>query len=394
MRKARLFKSAVLLAMFLALLAQASGIFNIGMGLPAASGELTTSLTSLPFMVYILTGLALSFLLPVLTPIQASLLTFIAVLPPAHSSYLNIAYSNELPIEYQLFTILVLFVLNVLIAYFDETRSKQAILNTFRHYVPPDVVNEICRNPDQITLDGEARELTIMFCDLKNFSGVAEELNPKQLTILLNEYFTAMSRILHKHGATIDKYIGDSIMAFWGAPLAQPDHASRAVHAAFDMQTESRRLIEDFKRRGWPAPEMCIGINTGLVNVGNMGSEFRISYTVIGDAVNIASRLQGLTRDYLVPIIVSQSTKVLVTDVAFRLLDEVRVRGKHNKTSIFEPVVLLTGIEPAVQSKLEMHKKAITALEKGEIETAKQLFKRLQSVYPKDLYYEFMLKRI
>jgi adenylate cyclase len=150
----------------------------------------------------------------------------------------------------------------------------------------------------------------------------------------MNEFLTAMTRVIHHHRGTIDKYMGDSVMAFWGAPLATPDHARRAVLAALDMQEEMNRLNGRFAERGWPRLRLGIGINTGQMSVGNMGSEFRMAYTVMGDAVNLASRLEGLTRECGVGIIASEFTRDEVPEVRFMELGRTDVRGREGPVTI------------------------------------------------------------
>ena len=342
------------------------------------------------FIVLLLTGITLSVLLPLLTPMQASILTFIAIMPPVYLDYSNPVRNTLLPMEYSLLTILILYVFNVLISYFIETHLKQRLINTFSQYIPPHLVSELIRQPEAISLEGESRRLTIFFCDLQNFTGVAEQLNPKQLTHLLNEYFNVMTEILFKHGATIDKYIGDSIMSFWGAPIANEDPEIRSVLAAIEMDTAIRRLSEEFIRKGWPGPSMGIGINTGTANVGNMGSKYRITYTAVGDAVNLAARLEKLTRKYQVPIIISEFTRNELRGILCREIDTVKVRGKLNKTRIFQPLCT-DDASDALKSKLEMHNVALQHYYLNEKDKAKSLFKELYDMDKEDRYYLAML---
>jgi len=316
-------------------------------------------LISVDVVAFILVGVLLSALLPVLSPITASGLTFLCMLVPFAISYYLPAQNALIPMEYSLLTILIIYIFNVLISYFVEVQAKQALVQTFSQYVPPEVATEISRHPDRISMDGEAKRLTVFFSDLQNFTSVSEQLNPKQLAMLLNEYFTAMTEVLYGHGATIDKYIGDSIMAFWGAPFPQEDHAARAIRASFDMHREIKRLCETFVSRGWPAPDMSIGINTGMMNVGNMGSKYRIAYTVVGDAVNLASRVEHLTRTYRVPTIVTESTMKEADDFIYREVDTVQVRGKHNQTRIFTPICHKDDVNETLARELEHHNIAL-----------------------------------
>ena len=330
-------------------------LFNMGAGQGFAIPDIVFSSA---FIVLLITGIVLSLLLPVLNLIQASLLTAVASMLQLYVAYASTA-NSLLPIEYCLLTILMLYAVNVLISYFRETVMKQKIVDVFGQYIPPQLVAEISKHPENLNMKGESKYLTVFFCDLKNFTGISEQLNPKQLARLLNEYFTVMTEILYSHGATIDKYIGDSIMTFWGAPLTQEDHAKRAVLSSLDMQKEIENLSSSFIKRGWTGPTMGIGINTGMMSVGNMGSKYRITYTVVGDAVNLAARLETLTRSYHVPTIVSEITMKESEGILFRALDVVQVKGKHNTTKIFEPICKKSDANKALRNKLEQHQQAM-----------------------------------
>jgi len=361
---------------------------------PGGGLQLPPVARSTEFLLLTITGLLLCVGLPLLPPIAAALTTLAATIPFVLLGMSVSPIAAPLPMEFSILTIGVIFSVNVLIAYFQETRTKYQILNVFGQFVPPHVVQEIAKRPDQLNLEGEARRLTVFFCDLQDFSGVAEQLNPKQLTLLLNEYFTEMTDVLFRHGATIDKYIGDSIMAFWGAPLAQPDHARRSILAAFEMHRGIKRLAKDFVRRGWPGPTMGIGINTGMMNVGNMGSRYRISYTVIGDSVNLASRLETLTRVYRVPTIVSEYTREDCPDIAFRALDVVQVRGKHNRTRIYEPVCEKRELTGAMEAKLAQHERAMEYVFAEQWTEAGRIFQELRNADPTDQLYLALLRRV
>lgn len=361
--------------------------FFIGSKLLSQGGvDLTRIFTSLDIIAFLSIGIVLCILLPLLNPIQASALTFLCMLIPFFISYFLPMQNTLIPMEYSLLTILILYVFNVLISYFVEVHYKQAIVATFSQYVPPELANEISKQPDRINMDGEAKRLTVFFSDLQNFTSVSEQLNPKQLATLLNEYFTAMTEVLYRHGATIDKYIGDSIMAFWGAPFAQDDQAARSIRAAFEMHKEIISLCESFSNRGWPAPSMSIGINTGMMNVGNMGSKYRVAYTVVGDAVNLASRVEHLTRIYKVPTIVTESTMKEASEFIYRELDLVQVRGKHNHTKIYTPVCHQDEATDLVKKELEHHHIALNFYYEKRWEDAETRFEKLKNEYNNPYY--------
>lgn len=289
--------------------------------------------------------------------------------------------------EYSLLVMLMLFGMNVLLTYFSETQKKQKLINLFSRYVPPDIVDEVSKHPELIDLDGELKPLTIIFCDLKDFTGISEQLNPKQLVSMLNSYFTTLSVILYQYGATIDKYIGDSVMAFWGAPIAHEDHAQRAVLAALDMHKALVELKKELITQGLPATDMGVGINSGLVNVGNMGSIYRLNYTVIGDAVNLSSRFERLTRVYQIPTIVGEETMQGAKDVAFRELDTVVVKGRSHNVRIYQPICRLDELTESQSSNLESY--YAKDFEKAEI-----LFKQLATESEAEAYYRYMLEKV
>lgn len=407
LKKARenLVQTLLVLIVFLVFLSSGSGLLDFGFHSTGAvrlhtdlfgiSGfALPPVVKSIQFIVLLLTGMVLTVALPMLNPIAASLLTLGATIPTLVLGFHDGGGHVLLPMEFALLTILVIFGVNVLLSYFRLTHSRSEMIGVFRQYIPPQLVDEISRNPDQVSLEGDARRLTVFFCDLQHFSGVAEQLNPKQLATLLNEYFTDMTEVLFRHGATIDKYIGDSIMAFWGAPLAVPDHATRAVLAAFEMHKVIERLAAGFVRRGWPGPTMGIGINTGMMNVGNMGSKYRIAYTVVGDAVNLASRLESLTRTYSVPTIVGEATRSECTGVVFRTLDIVQVRGKHNRTRIYQPVCLESDMSDALRDKLERHEQAVELYLEGQHGKAESALESLRAESPDDEFYLAILRKL
>ncbi len=303
------------------------------------------------FLLLALIGLLLSFSLPQMEPIPASLLTIACTVLPVYLVYSGILDTTILPLEYYLLTILMLFVVNVLISYYTYSHQRQQIINTFSHYVPAEVVNELCRNPGSFSLEGESRELTVLFADLVNFTSIAETLEPRELTQLINRHFDLVTNILLEHQATIDKYIGDSIMAFWGAPLAQDNHTENAVAAAFAIQDAVNNTGSNLDRDNLTRLEIRIGLNRGIMNVGNIGSYKRASYTVIGDAVNVASRLERLTREYKVPIIVSESVAKAAPNYVFRHLDSITLRGRQDFINIYQPLYRTSEINDLISSQ-------------------------------------------
>lgn len=259
-----------------------------------------------------------------------------------------------LPLASSLLLIAVLFTFIMSWGYFVEAQGKRTITRLFGQYVPPDLVDEMAAHPETVSMEGQSRELTVMFSDVRDFTSISEGLPATELSALMNAYLTAMTHIIHKHRGTIDKYIGDAIMAFWGAPVADADHARNALLTACDMRDDLARLADEFKARGWPALRIGIGIgiNTGMMSVGNMGSEFRMAYTVMGDAVNLGSRLESLSKNYGATILVSESVVETVPDFAYRCLDRVRVKGKLEPVRIYEPVGAADALDAATRHEL------------------------------------------
>jgi adenylate cyclase len=221
--------------------------------------------------------------------------------------------------------------------------------------VPPELVDRMAADPEKYNMEPRAAELTILFADVRGFTGISESLSPEELREYIDEYLTAMSAILRaRFKGTLDKYIGDAIMAFWGAPVEDPQHARNGVLAALHMQKECEVLNRKFAARGWPALRIGIGVNTGSVRVGDMGSRLRRAYTAMGDAVNVASRLEGRTSHYRVGILVGEATRDAVRDVVFREVDRIRVKGRDAAVAVSEPIGLAAEVTPQMREELRL----------------------------------------
>jgi adenylate cyclase len=248
-----------------------------------------------------------------------------------------------LPLASPLLLVLLIYVGTTVWAYIVEGRSRRSLARLFGTYVPPELVAEMARDPARYDMRAENRELTVMFCDMRNFTQVSERLAPEDVRGLVNRFFSSMTAAIRAQRGTLDKYIGDAIMAFWGAPLADAEHALHAVQAALAMAERLNALNADLLERGLPQIGVGIGLNTGVVCVGDMGSDIRRSYTVMGDAVNLASRIEALTRHYGVDILAGEATRLATPHTAgagFRWVevDRVRVKGKLQPVTLFTPV--------------------------------------------------------
>jgi adenylate cyclase len=261
--------------------------------------------------------------------------------------------------------------------YFVESRRKRRMSRLFGQYIPPAVVAELDASEAEISLEGESRDMTVLFSDVRGFTTLSEGLSPRELTRLMNELLTPLTRSIQSQRGTIDKYMGDAIMAFWGAPLPDADHTTHAVRAAFDMIEATARMRDEFSARGWPPVHIGVGISTGPMNVGNMGSQFRMAYTVLGDTVNLGSRLEGLTKQYGASIIVSAATAERVPSVLFRPVDLVRVKGKLEPVEIFEPVGLSANLPKGAIERVAAVTAMIHAYRRRRFAEALQLLEQL-----------------
>jgi len=291
--------------------------------------------------------------------------------------------------------ILLLFMLNMAYGFFVEARGMRQITGLFGQYVPPELVDEMARNPERFNMAPREQELTVLFSDVRGFTTISESLTPEDLSAYVNEYLTSMSLVIReRHRGTLDKYMGDAIMAFWGAPVADPRHARNAVLAALDMQSEARALNAKFKARGWPAFRIGIGVNSGVMRVGDMGSKIRRAYTVMGDAVNIASRLEGITKQYGADIIIGEGTRRLISGFVLRELDRVRVKGKDEPVAIFEPLGLEGQVDPARLDEIGLWNQALRLYRAQDWDTAELQLLNLRKRAPASDRHELFIERI
>jgi len=346
------------------------------------------------FVLLIIVAVCMALLLPLVSPLiaAASTLGFAGIIMAGTF----VAWNNNLilPLASPMLLIVLIFMLHMTYGFFIESRGKRQLANLFGQYIPPELVDEMSESPEEFSLDGENREMTVLFSDVRGFTTISEGMDPKELTQLMNALLTPMTRVIHKNRGTIDKYMGDAIMSFWGAPLADAEHARHALYAAMEMMDELKIMQADFKQRGWPAVNIGIGLNSGNMNVGNMGSEFRMAYTVLGDAVNLGARLEGLTKNYGVNIIVSESTKSEIPEFLFRELDLVRVKGKNEPVAIFEPVGHRNDVEKSITEELSAYRKALASFRAQSWDKAELDFFNLNRSYPDRYLYQVYLDRV
>ncbi|MRR14838.1 MAG: adenylate/guanylate cyclase domain-containing protein [Deltaproteobacteria bacterium] len=264
-----------------------------------------------------------------------------------------------------------------LIYYTTEGRQKVFIKNAFKQYLSPDVIEQIIAHPDRLKLGGERKMLSIFFSDLEGFTGISEGLDPEALTHLLNVYLTAMTDIIHEEGGTVDKYEGDAIIAFWNAPIEQPDHAARCVRAVLRCQEKLADMRPSLREKLGKDLKMRIGVNTGFAVVGNMGSHSRFDYTMIGDAVNLAARLEGINKQFGTYSLISQSTMEHMAGVfPVREVSRVAVVGRREPVVVYEPLPP-QAVDAAGQRRMKDFAAALALFYAGDFLRAKAGFSEL-----------------
>ncbi len=299
-----------------------------------------------------------------------------------------------MPIASLLILIVGIYVGNIAYGYFVESRHKRQLADLFGSYVPPELVEKMAENPLQYSMVAKKAQLTVLFADIVGFTSISERLSPQELTAFVNEYLTEMSATIRSHGGTLDKYIGDAIMAFWGAPLDDPDHATHGVIAALSMQRKLQALQADYAKRGWPAIHVGLGLSSGEMTVGDMGSKIRKAYTVMGDAVNLGSRLEGITRIYGVPILVSEATQAASHGIAYREIDIVRVKGKDNPIRIYEPLALEHELASELRNRIAQWQVVLSDYRAQDWQAAERGLIALQAAEPESILYALYRTRI
>lgn len=293
--------------------------------------------------------------------------------------------------------ILALYVSTTLYKYVTEEREKKKVKGAFSMYLSPDVISQVLDDPDALKLGGEKKELTVFFSDVRSFTTISESLSPEKLCELMNDYFTPMTAIILRSGGVLDKYIGDAVMAFWGAPIPVAGHAEVAAQSAIQMLFALDKLKADLKAKGFPTIDIGIGLNTGSMSVGNMGSNERFCYTVMGDAVNLGARLEGLTKEYGIKIMISEFTRAQLKrpDLFVRDLDDIRVKGKLEPVKVFElmrPDALPS--EQAIKNLIAEFELGRAAYRQQDWPKAKRQFMNCLTIRPDDGPASLYLSRI
>jgi adenylate cyclase len=300
-----------------------------------------------------------------------------------------------LPLATPLACLVCVFVFQMTYGFFVESRGKRQMSRLFAHYVPPELVDKMAENPAAFSMAPMERELTVLFADVRNFTTISENLSPTELAELINVYLTAMSEVIRDgHHGTLDKYIGDAVMAFWGAPLPDERHAEDAVLAAIEMQRKAKDLNQAFMAKDWPTLKIGIGINSGPMRVGDMGSKIRRAYTVMGDAVNLGSRLEGLTKVYGVDVLIGENTRTQLAGWTCREVDRVRVKGKDQSVAIFEPLGRTQDLPVGVHEELAQWGQVLAAYHSADWAQAQRLLQTLLAAQPHIALYSVYAQRL
>ena len=343
----------------------------------------------------LLLGIPVALFLPRLSALMST--AVIAVLFAAlFGANLYVWESNNyvLPLASSLTMLVTLYFINMAYGFFTEARSRRLIMGLFGTYVPKELVAEMSKNPGKYSMRGESRDMTVLFSDVRDFTSISEGLTPENLKDMMNAYLTSMTEVVQEKRGTIDKYIGDAIMAFWGAPLVDPDHAKHALESALAMQKKIRDLDTEFVKKGWPKLNIGVGLNCGVMSVGDMGSRFRRAYTVMGDSVNLASRLESLTKQYGVLVLVSGNIVDSVQNYAYREVDKVRVKGKLEGVAIYEPVGKHGEVGDEVLKEIERFHKALQYYRQQRWDDCERHLKTLNYAAPDVKLYKLYLERL
>lgn len=293
---------------------------------------------------------------------------------------------------YSLMTLLLTFTTLTAIKFWREEHAKRFIHGAFAHYLAPSVISQIMADPDALSLEGQEKEVSIQFSDVRNFTSLSEKLSPTQVTELLRDYLTPMTRIITEHEGTLDKFIGDAVMAFWNAPLDIDNHQEKALKAAMKQLDALETLNVEFRRKYGFDIEIGIGLHAGPVRVGNMGSDELFDYTLIGDNVNLASRLEGLTKYYGQRIIVSESIFVCCDDnFRFRKLDDVRVKGREEPVAIYG--AYLPAEAEARKEEFRAYEMALSLYLDRRFSEAKLAFEQLDRLGTERVLYNLYIQR-
>lgn len=349
----------------------------------------------LNLIIILVVGILLSLFLPYMRTFYFTFIVISMLIFLIGFNFIAWAFwSMALPIILPFAMIVVLALFNYAYGYSTQYQQKRQIENIFGQYVSPLHIKEMLAYPEgEYAFKGESRIITVLFADIRDFTKIAERLRVRALKNLLNEYLTVLTDVLFKNDGTIDKYVGDMVVAFWNAPLLDKKHEFRAISSAIKMQEVTKEFNKKHSET-YPEIRLGIGVNTGRMHVGDMGSKFRRNYTVIGDAVNLGSRIQALTKYYHVDVIVTENTMMSAKDsFIYRYLDKILVLGKTESVKIFQPLAFSKKAAESIKNELKKYEKALEKFYAKDWETAIKLFEKLTHEYPDIYAYKLYLDR-
>nr|WP_321399718.1 adenylate/guanylate cyclase domain-containing protein [uncultured Desulfobacter sp.] len=345
----------------------------------------------LNYTLIVVIGLAVTLVLCILGPVAGSVVTAALLICTMLGNYFYFFLNHQhVGISLPLISSTAILLVMSIFKAFKEGKSKRFIQGAFSRYVAPDVVNHLIKTPKALSLSGQEKILTVMFLDIRGFTTLSEKMTPQQLGRFMNQFLTAMSEKIMENGGTVDKFIGDAVMAFWGAPKPDPDHADHAVQTALEFKGVLENLALTWQEKGFSGISIGVGINTGTVSVGNFGSLQRFDYTAMGDNVNLASRLEGANKNYGTAILISKSTRELVKDKFFcRFVDKVQVKGRQQPEDLYEPVC--KGL-PSKEflNEIQIFEQGVEAFQQADFQRAKKIFSQLDQANPCQLYLSYL----
>jgi len=347
------------------------------------------------FVLLLISGLLLALILPRLEPAYMLLVSggWLVVLVLGNFALWKSAHF-DLPLAALLLMAFLIALFNIAFGFLRANYQKREIKAMFGQYVPPAHVEQMLAHPESASLEGESREMTVLFSDIRNFTTISEGLNAQALKQMLNRFFTPITQVIFDNNGTIDKYVGDMVMAFWNAPLQDQHHAHNAILTALAMQKKVDELRVGFVAAGFPEVNIGVGINTGLMNVGDMGSEFRRAYTVLGDAVNLGSRLESVTKFYGVKILVGENTYAQAPEFLYRRVDRIIVKGKSEPITVYEPVCLLSEASVSRKERVNRYNEAVGYYFAQQWDAAEEILRDLLAQDPERKLYRLYLERI
>ena len=347
------------------------------------------------FLILLLSGLAFVFILPMLEPaymlaVAGAWLTLLVIVNLVSWKVSHL----DFPLAILVLSTFSIAILNIGYGFLRTNNQKREMKMLFGQYVPPAHVEHMLENHHLAGLEGESRHMTVLFSDIRNFTTISEGLKATKLKQMLNEFFTPITGIIFQHNGTIDKYVGDMVMAFWNAPLLDANHAEHAIDAALSMLIKVEELKPIFVAKGLPEVNIGVGINTGFMNVGDMGSMYRRTYTVLGDSVNLGSRLESITKFYGVKLLVGEGTYDLAPQFLYRLVDKIIVKGKREPVCVYEPVCRVEEASDSRKQRIEQYNQALAHYYSREWDAAEKILRQLHKADPERKLYKMYLERI